>query len=188
MLEILLLSFANLSRHTRSKPTIIIVFLIFPQIVKSFIYRFTNSIASSIWWIGIIYLSIYISCAFVLCMCVFTMCHAWCLLRSEEAIWSPGIGGIDGCEPLCRCLEPNLDSLQEPWGLLISEQLSSCIPNKHCFVALWVFSLTGAGCWCPGDPHFECWAHNGSMVAQHCLTQHPVFTLRVFLFWISVTG
>lgn len=124
-------------------------------------------------------------CLYFMCMSICPVCicfhHVLTFCSGQKR--PCGIGGIDGCEPPCRCWEPNLDSLQEQQGLILFWSILQLSPNKHCFAALWVCSLTGAGCWCPRDPQFECWTHHGHVMAQHCLTRHPVFVLSL-PFWI----
>lgn len=48
---------------------------------------------------------VYIFCRHV-CMCGHVC--AWCPLKSEEDIGSPGTGFMCGCEPPCGCCELNL--------------------------------------------------------------------------------
>lgn len=55
-------------------------------------------------------------------MSEYHMC-TWCLRKTEVGTGSPGTGLPDGCDPLCGCLELNLDSLEEQLMLLTAEPI-----------------------------------------------------------------
>jgi hypothetical protein len=64
-------------------------------------------------------LSIFFSVSvFYLHVCLCTMYIIRCQWRPKEAIGSPGVGTVDGCEPPLGCQESHLGPLQECCALL----------------------------------------------------------------------
>ena len=60
-----------------------------------------------------------------------TCLHAWCLLRSEEKVRSPGTEVTGGCELPCGCWESNPDPLTAQSVLLTLSHLSSPWNEYH---------------------------------------------------------
>lgn len=155
------------------KPPIIIVFLIFPQVVKSVTYRFTKSIASSVWCIRIICLSVYISWVMSMCpVCVFLPCahlmfaqvRRGCLIPWNWGCWwvchHVGAGNLTWI--LCE------DS--KAFSLLSRSPVASPtnIALWHCEALPWLGMVARV----QGISYLECWARDSSMMAQRCLTPH----------------
>lgn len=89
---------------------------------------------------------IYFTCLSLSCACVYVHhVYACCLHRSGKGVGSSGTGVLDGCEPLCRCQEPNPGLPQE------QQALSTAVPTlqpvtlpllKRCSTPLCIASLT----------------------------------------------
>ena len=104
--------------------------------------------------------------------------HAWCQ-RSEEGVGSPGTWVTDGCEPPCRCWEPNQDptSVLNHWAISPAPSIHFITNNIMSFFS--TFTTEESFNWI-----FSRWCH--LVQGLFCLALWTLSTGEFFALWVSV--